>query len=374
MPLPATRTAIGATSTLLREQLTARTGVNTVDVGRPEASAGAAGPKLNLFLYQIELDGHLRNHPLDAGQKTPLWLVLRYLLTAIDDNRESDSTGAHDLLGEGMLALQELNVLRPSVAALIDNPEPLKITFDQADAELLSKIMQGNDERYRLSAAFQIRPIMIAPADVPDYAPLVTSVGPPADEGVLVLPSLGPRLDEIEPERFEAGDTVTVSGQDLGDAQTLCFGDVCYPVTAAPAGKLRATVPADTELSAGSYPVVAVKPLPSGRRLGSNALLGRLSPTLLSAAPSGLADNAAGHVFGDLQLAGRRLGGPDDGIFVGFYAQGRVQRLVEAAGSAAQTALTVTVDSDAALPPGDYRIILRVNGEQAANTPEVDWS
>ena len=69
-----------------------------------------------------------------------------------------------------MSALHELSFLRldPLVApdvrlALENNPEPLKLTFDESSAELLSKIMQGTDERYRLSVAFQVRPVMIVP-------------------------------------------------------------------------------------------------------------------------------------------------------------------------------------------------------------------
>ena len=36
-------------------------------------------------------------------------------------------------------------------------PEPLKLSFDGAGVDLLSKVMQGTDERYRLSMAFQVR-------------------------------------------------------------------------------------------------------------------------------------------------------------------------------------------------------------------------
>ena len=56
--------------------------------------------------------------------------------------------------GLRLFSLQRLNYIHPANAALVDNPEPLKITFDRADAELLSKIMQGTDEKYRVSAAF----------------------------------------------------------------------------------------------------------------------------------------------------------------------------------------------------------------------------
>jgi hypothetical protein len=371
-----TRAAIGAVGELLRSQLTARTAAAAVDVGRPEASVLAAGPKFNLFLYQVEIDAHLRQHPLDQGQLPPLWLVLHYLLMAVDDTRESDSTDSHSLLGEGMLALQELNFLRPPATsvALTDNPEPLKITFDQGDAELLSKVMQGTDERYRVSIPFQIRPVMIAPGEPPSYALPVLTVGPADDEGVTVIPSIGACLTSIEPESFEAGDELSFTGIGLSSALSLiCFGDTCIPVTAAPAGELRAVVPVDTTLSAGSYAITAARETPGGRRITSNAVLGHLLPTVMGAVHGPLTDDGTGNFFGVLTINGIRLGGPDDSIFVAFYADGEIVRLLEPTGTANQIALNVNVDIDDALPPRDYRIVLRVNGVQAPHAPDVDW-
>jgi hypothetical protein len=376
MPLAATRNAIGAIDLLLRDQLVARTSVGTVDIGRVEQAAGSDGPKFNLFLYQVDVDGQLRNYPLDRGQRTPVWLVLRYLLTAFDTGRDSDSSDAHILLGEGMLALEEINFQRPTVAALVDNPEPLKITFDAADVELLSKVMQGSEEHYRVSAAFQVRPVLIAPSEPPSYAPLVLSVGPPADEGVVVIPSLGPVVEAVTPTRFEGGAMLTLSGHDFaGESQFVCLGDTCFPVIAAPAGAVQAQVPADTTLSAGSYPVTFAYDLPTGRRFFSNPVSGDLQPSLASAAPTlPLSVQPGGNLSGDLVLNGTRLGGPDDDIFVAFWRDGDVVLMVEVTGTAAQTALTVTVPVDQALVPGLYRIILRVNGVQAVAAPEVDWS
>lgn len=377
MALIDSRSAISAVGQLLQAQLMApRTSAATVDVGRVEAAAAAAGPKFNLFLYQVDVDGQLRNFPLDRGQRTPVWLVLRYLLTAFDVQKDSDSVTAHQLLGEGMLALQELNFQRPTTLPLADNPEPLKVTFDAADVELLSKVMQGTDERYRICVAFQVRPIMIAPSEVPSYAPLVRFVGQPADEGAVVIPSLGPRLTQVEPSRFEAGATLTLRGEDLSSAvQWVCLDDTCYPVTAAPGDELRTLIPADTTLSAGSYPVTVSRELPSGRMLVSNPVLGELQPTLVTAAPVlPLTNDGSGNFFGDLTLTGSRLGGPNDDIFVAFWRDGAVALMLEGTGVAAQNALTCTVGIDDALPPGAYRVILRVNGAQAQAAPEVDWS
>jgi hypothetical protein len=380
MPLAETRNAIGALTRHLAQQLTARTDAVTVDVGRPEhaATGGDVGPKLNLFLYAFDHDAFLRNAPLDQRQEPPIWLCLKFLMTAVDSDRDTDSSAALDLLGQGMLALRDIGMQNPPLLALSDNPEPIKITFDRSSPELLSAIMQGTDEHYRIAAAFEVRPVMLTTVAGTGGAPLIRSVGPPTTPGVLVLPSLGPRLDAVEPESFEVGEVIQLRGADLAaDSVEVCFDGICVPVPAAAVAndRVRVTVPTPpaADLSAGSHAVTVVKLLPSGRRFASNAALGRLRPTLTSVGHGVLTPSGA-NLFGDLTLAGARLGGPEDSIFVGFFRAGRLQRLYEATGAAAQTALTVSVPEAAALPPGTYRILLRVNGEQAADAPEVSWT
>ena len=68
-------------------------------------------PALNLFLYETAFDATLRNLSLRDGEPPPLWLVLKFLLTAFDRDERSDSAAAHELLGSGMSALHELNFL-----------------------------------------------------------------------------------------------------------------------------------------------------------------------------------------------------------------------------------------------------------------------
>ncbi|TCO70117.1 Pvc16 family protein [Rhodovulum euryhalinum] len=377
MPLTATRNAIGEVTRRLAIQLAARTDATTVDVGRPEQSAlfGDAGPKLNLFLYAFRHDAHMRNTPLDRGQDVPIWLCLKFLMTAVDTNRDSDSSDALDLLGQGMLALRAIEMQRPSELALLDNPEPIKISFDQSEVELLSSVMQGTDEHYRLSAAFEVRPVMLTTVSGTGGAPLIRTVGPPATPGVLVLPSMGPRLDRIVPESFEAGATVMLEGGDLrADQVEVCFGETCVAVPPADVTNRAVRVAVPATLSSGSHAVTLVRLLPGGRRQTSNAVLGRLRPVVTGAAAGALSPGAGGTLFGSLTVNGSRLGGPGDSIFAGFYGSGDLRLLVEVAGSLAQTALSVTVPQVDALPPGPYRILIRVNGEQAADAPEVNWT
>jgi hypothetical protein len=395
MSLAQSSQAIGAVSRWVSNRLTAWvTGAN-VTVGRPEqAAATGTNPKLNLFLYETSLDASLRNVPLDDGQTPPLWFVLKYLLTAFDSSGNSDTPDAHDLVGRGMSALQELSYLPLSGApadiqnALHKNPEPLKITFDEVTADLLSKIMQGPDEKYRFSIGFQIRPVMIAPPEPPSYALLVGvdyTTAPPtvigeAGRKAEILPSLGIGLDDVVPTQFEVNSTLSLTGTDLHLSGLQVFlGPVILAVTPPSTSSqlnclVNGSIAAGTLMSAGSHPLYVRQTLPSGRFRSSNLLIGNLLPTLMSATPSALVNVGAGKIRGHLQINGQLLGAASDDVLVAFYRNGAVERMFDAVTSnASQTQLNLTVAAPQALPSGNYRIILRVNGQQARNSPEVAW-
>jgi len=386
MSLLDTQTAIGAVSDLLSTSMSARLSNLNVTIGRPELAANSDGRKLNLFLYRIGFDAHLRNEPLDRGQDPPLWMVLHYLITAFDGDKESDSIAAHGLLGSGLSVLQQMSLLRPSAPALARSPEPLRITFDDADVELLSKVMQGSDEKYRVSAAFQVRPVMIVPEVRGSYAPLVKTVGPPVvpatvppvGQGVKVLPSLGPRLDSLAPERIGTLGTLTLRGLDLAAVDHVQFGAASLPAKVLPTGEVTADLTAwpPPPLSAGAYPVTVSRALDSTHAITSNALLAHLLP-IPTAATKGALTKMPGtdpRLYGKLTLTGDRLGGTDDSIFVAFYRNGALVLMAEPEVTTPQSELTVTVTSDQPLDPGDYLIILRVNGEQADDAQLVSWT
>ena len=112
MSLADSNQAIGAVTRWVKNRLTLWAPGTNVTVALPEKAATTGlNPKLNLFLYETSFDASLRNVPLDDGQPPPLWLVLRYLLTAFDASGNSDTPEAHDLLGLGASALQELAYL-----------------------------------------------------------------------------------------------------------------------------------------------------------------------------------------------------------------------------------------------------------------------
>ena len=382
--------AIGAVTRLLRDHLL-RLGFE-VSVGKPEAAADTnTAAKLNLFLYAVGFDAALRNHTLRDGEVPPLWLVLKYLVTAFDDREESDSAAAHELLGRGLAALHGLGYLRlhPLVdldvrLALENNPEPLKLSFDDAGVELVSSLMQGAEERVRLSAAFQVRPVMIVPERELRSALLVgidyesapqTVIG---EDGIAirVLPSLGPRLTRVSPAAFEAGGEIELFGIDItaSDIEVVLGDVVLTPVLRLP-DRLRVTVEGDPEgnpqgpiaagstLSAGEVPLLVRRRLTATRVRSSNLLAARLLPTVSSAAVVG----------DDIVVDGVLLGADSDDVRVSLYAPGDgiAVRGLDVVPRAADQHSLIVIAAAAAAPAGTYRVILRVNNQQARVSPSV---
>jgi uncharacterized protein DUF4255 len=344
------------------------------------------------------LDPNLKNMSLDQGQPPPIWLVLKYLVTAFDEDGKSDTIPAHECLGEGIRALQGLSflpLLSSSVSALGANPELLKVTFDETPSDLLARLMQGTDEKYRFSLGFQVRPVMIATDEVPTYSLLVGvdyTKDPNEEIGedgiqIPVIPSMGPQLTEVTPSQIEADSDpqlhtiLTLSGSDLNLSDlAVKLGPAEIAVTAQQPDDLRCRVNGDIAegrtLSAGSHPLSVVQTLPTGRRRSSNLLVANLLPKLTEAKFT--ASTAAGE-RGTITLEGVLLGREEDDILVALYRNGEVVRAFDeievvaptSATDPEQTKLELNLKTDD-IQPGKYRVILRVNGQQAKASPEVD--
>jgi hypothetical protein len=378
--------AIGAVTNLVRDHLLRRSFL--VSVGKPEdAASNDTNAKLNLFLYEVVFDSTMRNLALRDGEPPPLWLVLKYLLTAFDDDEDSDSAAAHELLGRGLSALQELSfvpldtpVAPPVVSALENNPEPLKLTLDESSVELLSKIMQGTDEHYRLSVAFQIRPVMIVPPQLPrgsllvgiDYTQTPQTIIGPDGVQIDVLPSLGARLKRVEPDRFEVGATLTIHGDDLmGSDHEVALGNVMLQVverrpdriTAIAEGSAGTPIADGGVLSAGEMPLVVRRRLSATRTRTSNLLAARLLPSVTGASLAS----------GTLTLTGFLLGADSDDVTVLLYrpGDGATVRLFDTVVSVANQQTLTVANATTGTPAGTYRVILRVNGQQAFASPSV---
>jgi hypothetical protein len=397
MALADTGKAIGSVTKLLIDRLGTKTGYN-ITVGRPEPPAnGVSGKRLNLFLYEALFDPSLKNVSLDEGQPPPLWLVLKYLLTAFDDDGNSDTALAHEYLGEGIRAIQDSSFLYLTTSttvdirkALNDNPEILKLTFDNIPSDLLSKLMQGSDEKYRFSVGFEVRPVMIATGEPVSYSLLVGidyTASPNqviGEKGIQipVIPSMGSTITMVSPSRFEVGSILTILGSDLNlSALTVSIGQAELAVTFQQPNKLQCVVDGaivnGNTISAGSHPISVIQTLPTGRRRSSNLLVVDLMPTLTSVTLNSLTHVTPGdptsNVFGNIVMTGILLGGENDDIFVALYKDGMAVKVFdEFTVTPAQSALTLAIEQSQAVPPGKYLVILRVNGQQAKNSPEVD--
>jgi len=394
MALSDTGTAIGSVSRLLEEVLTNALANATpspnVTISRPEpGSSGGVphGARLNLFLYEVQLDASLRNTPLTPGRQSPLWLVLRYLLTAFDENGDSDTDSAHDVLGLAMqvlLGINESGALQlVNSKSLVDNPQPLKATFDDGTPDLLGRLMQGPDDRYRMSVPFQIRPVLVATSEPPSSMQLVgvnyltdTTIGLAGVQNI-VLPSLGPVIDSVTPPQVAPGDTLTVTGNGLGaDQLTVRFGNIVLPVTMQQSGKLQCVVGGaaldPVHISAGSQPVVVAETLANGKILSSNALSTSLLPVVSSVTPLGLhpVSGTNPHVFGALKLTGEFLGRAADYLELGLLNSSGVVVVIDRPDPGFvppgdQSAQQVLMKSAEAVPPGTYTVVYRVNGAQS---------
>lgn len=393
MALANTSRAIGAVTRTLRERLTSLVGsaADLVTVGRPEpSSAAGAHSRLNLFLYEIHVDEYLRNESLDEGQAAPLWLVLHYLITPFDASGESDSEDAHAMLGAGMRALHAINFLQPTAGAaapLQDNPNELKLTFDTANVDLLSKLMQGPDMKYRCSAAFQVRPVLIAPAPPPSYAQLV-GVDYTAGGAIIgtkgvrvdVEPSMGPVLDSVSPGKFEPGASLRLEGVELNVADlTVQMAGVLLPITSRSYSTIECTVPlainAGNVLSAGSQSITAIQTI-FGHPFSSNVVTGGLVPHLNTVTPSAVVPingSPGAPVTAVLDLTGTLLSTSSDAVYLGLSFNGKVIRIFDqfTRPTPDQKTLRLTIPTEGAVNKGSYRVILRVNGQQAWNSPEV---
>jgi hypothetical protein len=407
MALADTSRAIGAVSRALKARIDAISGVST-SIGRP-SDVSAVGSSLNLFLYEVHFDEHLKNTPLNDGEKAPLWLVLRYLLTAFQSNEDSDSESAHDLLGAALRSVYTDDLLRldglaaVDLAALSPNPSPLHVSFEPAPADVAAKLMQGPDDKIRLSACFQVRPVMIAAAEPGDYSllvgidytqtPTATVVEIPlvAPVGIEVIPSMGSIVERIEPSGFEIGEEISIFGSDLHlSGLTVQLGPIELPATMQQPDELRFRIDPDiiaaSDISAGSHAVAIVQNLAGGKKRKSNAVIGNLVPSLRTATVVGAVVVVGGQVSATIELTGDLLGSPEDDVVIALYRDGSVTNMfdefTEVPAAPRQTVRRFVIPpappppdpEKKAVDAGTYNFILIVNGQQSPTSPRLELS
>ncbi len=393
MALTDTQQAIGAVTHLLEDRLHKLTNLD-ITVGRPGDTTGRPNnARLNLFLYEAKFDPSLKNVSLQEGQSAPLWLVLHYILTPFDQSGESDTREAHINLGKGVRSLQDLSLLQLTAGvpeaikkALKDNPEELKITFDDANSDLLSKLMQGTDERYRFSLGFQVRPVFITHSDPPAHSLLVGvnyDAAPPVEIGekaigIEAVSMVGPVLEDIKPIKFESHEQIKLTGKKLSmKDSTYTIDDQDLTIIGAPGPEIVtvsiSALIAAHSISAGQLPVTVNQILASGRVRKSNVIMIHLLPTITGTLPYSLTP-ASTTVHGNLTINGKLLGNDNDDIGLALFKDGKAMHFYDdITGTPNQEQLIVSIPEANKPATGTYRTILLINGQQAKQSPEVNF-
>ncbi|MFW9878034.1 MAG: Pvc16 family protein, partial [Candidatus Thorarchaeota archaeon] len=152
-----------------------------IQVGAPRSNKDK---DMHLFLYETIFDGHLKNYSYNADPKfkqyllheekpSLVWLVLKYLLIASDeDNPIASNYQTYSDMGYAIRKLHDNSFLEiPDEdwikEALSPRFEKLKVTFDEIPHDVISKILGDITSRYQFTISFQIRPVMIASGKVP---------------------------------------------------------------------------------------------------------------------------------------------------------------------------------------------------------------
>jgi hypothetical protein len=259
----------------------------------PNAAPAAEPTRLNLFLYRITENEHLKNqespgrgHPGTYGHP-PLCLNLHYLLTAYgstDDQGFFNESRAHFVLGSAMRVLHDhaeltdrvVTVRTPSGEpvldpALLEQPEPVRLTLEPLSLDDLTKVWTALTLPYRLSAAYDVR---VARIESRRPRRVTRPVGePPAGPRVLVTTLRNPRITNLQVHRQDTaagvespflyariGDTLILRGHDLdGTDARVRLGGLPIPVAVPAAQRAEVVVP-DADLPGGI-------PIPEERRL-----------------------------------------------------------------------------------------------------------
>src|SRR5215216_494589 len=169
---------------------------------------------INLYLYRVTESPFTRNRPWPGDRATPpsdqpaLGLQLFYLLTPLGIRPANDSDSgddAHTMLGLAMRTLQENPVLNdvhlPTFEAdgelpdfLLNSYEKIKMMLLPTSIEELSKIWATINQPYRLSVAYEVSLVEIAPTPPPPVGGGIVLT-----TGVDVITLDPPSLSELTP-------------------------------------------------------------------------------------------------------------------------------------------------------------------------------
>ncbi|MCM6776640.1 DUF4255 domain-containing protein [Nocardia sp. CDC159] len=336
----------------------------------------------NLFLYRTEVDAALRNEeplelrPGESGDP-PLPLVLHYLITPyIQGGKDPD---AHRLLGLAVRAVHEQSLLSrrsltdsgpfSNVAAQLDR---IRITWQPLAAGDIYSLWSAFQTPYRLSAAFEVRVVLIDSRRAP-RAPVPVIKRGLADEGPIArgeVSSPFPQLELASPPNGQSaarlGDIVVLRGANLAAASVavhlvhpLLADPVPVPVSKIAATAVEFVLPA-AGIPAGLWSVaLELTDTVAGQQVSTttNAVPLGVAPRITSALPISVARDPAGVATVGLTCDPPVRSGQPASLIVGgrAVAEKRSGTGIPITG----TALTFVIDR---AEPGDHPLRLRIAG------------
>lgn len=203
----------------------------------PDDDRVSADYGVNLFLYRVGECPFSKNmnwrgdraNPI-TGNLSALPLILHYLLTAYSKRTDGaqDDIFAHQLLGNAVAVLHDFPVLNDIHDADFDADqdqqfppelrnsfEKVKITMLPVAMEEFSKIWTGLNRAYRLSVAYEVSLVQIAPI-IPASGP-----APRVQLTAVETQTIGvPQVVEVSPAQGPVLTLVSISGQALQQAGT----------------------------------------------------------------------------------------------------------------------------------------------------------
>jgi hypothetical protein len=258
-----TSTAIGRVSESLRNLLLGEMQLTpSVPVTILAPDEGGGPRRINLFLYKIQENPHLRNldwqaSPSLPGELTPppLSLNLYYLMTpyAANDSSLGNAT-VHEILGEAMRVFHEHPVVPDAYLAgdLGDGREQLTVVHNGVNVEEVSQVWSTFSQPFRLSVLYEVSVVQL------DQSADRRRPIPPRVRGIGV-PGVGmarpPVVGRMEPASGPAGTTITFHGQHLDgwNGHVIVHRDRVVDGVPLAGDQFTAVIPGD--LPPGMYPV-----------------------------------------------------------------------------------------------------------------------
>jgi hypothetical protein len=383
--------AIGGVSAtikaLLKDRMQLLNGINRdqldqiVTIGTPRSEQDNDESRINLFLYRIEENCHLKNqeipghgHPGDFG-RPPLSLDLYYLITAYGSKTDGE-TWAQFLLGSAMQVLHEYPIIDEPIlhSSLRNQFERVKLYLEPLSLEDLSKVWTALTLPYRLSVAYKVSVVQIESLRPKHLALPVMDISREESSRVHVVPFRQPQISSIEPIMAKSGQRLTIKGLNLGSAVEVKIGRLSLQAVVLANGSIWVTLPAEPcpadspvpmeeRLRAGpqSLQVVAEIPTMPGRRFSSNLAAFMLAPEITGVEqPSG----GSGSIIHVSFIPAFRPGDRAQ-LFIGDLGI-EAQPLPDMVKSSHELDFLLPTQPEEKLEAGTYPLRLRINGAESS--------